>query len=102
VVTTVEYAFAHSIDDFKWLDHGASWQIFDFQAATRHFVDAGDVLLRHFAENFIGAPRTLHLENDGRLSNGNEWRTHQWNSYSGCGSLAKETATAGHGALASA
>jgi hypothetical protein len=62
---------------------------------------AGDVLLRHLAENFVGAPRALHLENDRRLSDGNEWRTHQWNSYSGCGSLAKETASASHRALAS-
>jgi hypothetical protein len=123
VVTTVEHAFAHGIDDFKWLNHSACWQIFNSEAATGHFINACDVLLkcpvaaselnitghfinacdvllRHFAENFVGTPRTLHLENDRRLSDSNEWRAHQWGSHGSCCSLAKETATTGHGAIA--
>ena len=56
MVTTIKHAFAHGVDDFKWLDHGTCWQVLDFQAATGHFIDAGDVLLRHLAEDVVGAP----------------------------------------------
>jgi hypothetical protein len=95
VVSTVENAFAHGIDDFERLDHGTSWQIFDFQATTGHFIDAGDVLLGHFAENFIGTPRALHFEDNGCLGNGNHGRPHQWDSHSSGGCLSKEATAAG-------
>ena len=79
----------------KGLDHSTCGQVFDFQSATGHFVHAGDVLLRHFAENFVGAPGALHLEHDGRLSDSNHGCTHQRRSHSRSSGFAKETATAG-------
>ena len=100
MVTTVKHAFAYGVDDFKWLNHSACWQIFDFQAATGHFIDTGDVLLRHLAENFVRTPGALHLENDGRLGDGNHGRAHQRHCNSSSGSFAKEAATAGNGAFA--